>query len=1132
MKRLTKLFIISLFLSYFVGCDILGGKKEKPPKKDLTKIDPFKDDKDLFDQDLIPAKKWVVTLLPDNFFKRLGIDKDKMANEAAASISYFADEIKQAPYIKAGPPKCTLLRTFQGKTFVTNVNSVSFSPNGRQLAAGSPDGNVTFWNVETGAELSAYRQKPVNCVVFSPDGKKLALLDSSSPKLFDVDAGKEIISFEGAIDSGCAISLSPNGDLLAAGSTEESILVFEIKTGKLIKTLKGHTKSIHSVVFSPDSRFLASGSKDLTIRLWDLSKGKEIKTLEGHSSNVYSVAFSPDGKLLVSGGLDNTARVWDIANGKELFVLTGHKHFVWSVAFSPTGKLVATGSYDKLIKIWDVSTGKEIKSLSGHNSPVKSLSFSSDGKLLVSAGERDVKLWDIANTLIVENIKGLESTLMFQGIHPDNKFIVFGRDQAGKVYALLASDSDSIDLSEGKPEKAPFPKAKIQLVSNDTINAGDPISLNLTVDNTSGKGELYQVVAVSESDSDSTVNKKLIFFGKISSGTDLTKNVTFPTDFRSSDKKVRIGFKFFELNDYYPEPVSVDLSVKQQTHPNFGISLQVFDGQNNKGTGNSDGILQKLESPEVQISIRNTGGAGSGKTMVKVVGLTNSTGLEVFGDLKKEVSGVAVGEVVSLSFDLALKPTYQADRVSFKVSINEDKFGIEKTEDVELIIGNVTERKPITINRELRVDEDKAPLYSGASKTTDVIGYLSKGIVVRAKSWLGDFYQIDLANGATGWLEASKMRENTKEGTDISSNVTAPTVIFEADNSPIVAIIAPETGSITDSKRLKIKGYAKDDKGVKKLEFSVNGKVVLTKNADGKRYDFSDEVEVADGQNRIIVTAEDTKGNREGETVTVSYLGRFPILKDFYKNVWAVVIGVNKFKDPSIPELKYAVRDAKGVESLLKNKVVAGKLITLYDEEATRDNIMRVLQGEIRDAEKDDAVFVYIACHGKTFDPGSNALGYLVPHDGSFEKKETWKNISMQLFRDEISRGVRSKHMFVVVDACYGGVLTRGVGIKKEDSDDAGKGDYLKQLKDKDAKIVMTAGADDEEVLDGGPGDHSVFTGRFIELVENSKGFISAKDLYGQLKLKVEEDAKKRNHKQTPQFGYWWGDGDFIFIRK
>ena len=101
--------------------------------------------------------------------------------------------------------------------------------------------------------------------------------------------------------------------------------------------LDGQTGPVFSVSFSADGQTLASGSRNNTVVLWDVSTGRNIRTLLGHTlDEICSVSFNADGQMLASvGGKDNTIRLWEVSTGTETTKLTGHTDVVWSVSFIP-----------------------------------------------------------------------------------------------------------------------------------------------------------------------------------------------------------------------------------------------------------------------------------------------------------------------------------------------------------------------------------------------------------------------------------------------------------------------------------------------------------------------------------------------------------------------------------------------------------------------------------------------------------------------------------------------------------------------------------------------------------------------------------------------------------------------------
>jgi len=245
-----------------------------------------------------------------------------------------------------------------------------------------------------------------------------------------------------------------------------------------------------------------------------------------------------------------------------------------------------------------------------------------------------------------------------------------------------------------------------------------------------------------------------------------------------------------------------------------------------------------------------------------------------------------------------------------------------------------------------------------------------------------------------------------------------------------------------------------------------------------------------------------------------------------YNKSYAVIIGIDRYKNLSPDrQLKNAVKDAKGVEATLRKQYRFDKIFILHDEQATRDNILRLLTSELpRTIGKDDALFLFWAGHGNQEKTDDGDLGYLIPFDGSSDG--IFGNITMSQLKDDISRAIPAKHVFYAFDACYSGLLTSRSVDKKVTRDLA----YLKNITKERVRQVLTAGSKGQEALDGGPRGRSVFTGRLIEVLEATGDYITANEIQAILKEKVYQDARARGHEQTPGFGALYGNGDFVFV--
>ena len=198
----------------------------------------------------------------------------RVINLLLAKASYFHTHM----FIPSGGEGIKLLKgevppsPFEGHEFY--VNSVAYSPDGKQIASSSKRGDVRVWDISTGESRTfdasySDMEEWSYPVAFSPDGTKLV----SDTTLFNLSTGSR---------------------------TRFAFKFDEIR------------RFVNSIAFSADGRFFASGSFGGAFQIWDTSAHQMIADLVGHIGYVSSVDFFPDGKQIMSASEDGTIRVWDI----------------------------------------------------------------------------------------------------------------------------------------------------------------------------------------------------------------------------------------------------------------------------------------------------------------------------------------------------------------------------------------------------------------------------------------------------------------------------------------------------------------------------------------------------------------------------------------------------------------------------------------------------------------------------------------------------------------------------------------------------------------------------------------------------------------------------------------------------
>jgi RNA polymerase sigma factor (sigma-70 family) len=296
-----------------------------------------------------------------------------------------------------------------------HVDGLVFAPDGKTIASGCADGSVRLWDAATGklrwrleteipqVDFPAIRQGLRHAMVFSGDGKKLAMLNYGGYAVFDTVLDKIVVRHKWPAPANAlekAVSSAITGDLttLALGFRDGSIHLLDAATGQEKRRFKTGEKLAAtlfsgSIEFSPDGQMIYALAGGGSVEVFATATGKPMDTVKGdHKLNGPMMAFSRDfHQLAIFGGI---LVLWDLKSGKERHVINLGGSGAFSGAFSPDGKLFAAGTQNEIVT-FDTASGQEQRRMPLFGG-ASSLGFTLEGNILAAGGAVGITLLSVA----------------------------------------------------------------------------------------------------------------------------------------------------------------------------------------------------------------------------------------------------------------------------------------------------------------------------------------------------------------------------------------------------------------------------------------------------------------------------------------------------------------------------------------------------------------------------------------------------------------------------------------------------------------------------------------------------------------------------------------------------------------
>lgn len=244
------------------------------------------------------------------------------------------------------------------------------------------------------------------------------------------------------------LDLNKNISILISGSDDSTLKLWNLDTGKLINSFEGHQESVNCVELLPFNR-IASGSDDKTIKIWSLENNFDpIDSFQIHDDSVLCLKYHNE--TLLSSSADKTVKIIDTNNYQLLASLIGHEDYVENIELI-SDNILATGSRDNTIRLWNIEnianniTLHAISVINAHTSNIKVLKRIGENKFISGSNDGSIKIWQLEGQCEISTIEGYGGCVQSVCCLSDTELVVTYSDHLILIWATNRKEPIILD---------------------------------------------------------------------------------------------------------------------------------------------------------------------------------------------------------------------------------------------------------------------------------------------------------------------------------------------------------------------------------------------------------------------------------------------------------------------------------------------------------------------------------------------------------------------------------------------------------------------------------------------------------------------------------------------------------------